>query len=72
MTTQTTVSMEKIEGNETITKFWKNENTRDYEVWRFYCILENPMLNKAAKVKENGFTLRSRRLEFRDCLSPAI
>jgi len=26
MTMQTTVSKEKLEGNETITKFWKNEN----------------------------------------------
>ena len=26
MTTHTAVSMEKLEGNETITKLWKNEN----------------------------------------------
>jgi len=26
MKTQTTVSMAKLEGNETITKFWKSEN----------------------------------------------
>jgi hypothetical protein len=44
----------------------------DHKVWRFYCILEKLMLNKAAKCKENDFTLRSRRFEFRDCLSQAI
>ena len=45
---------------------------RDYKIWRFYCTLEKSMLNETEKFKENGFTLRSGRFEFRDCRSHAI
>lgn len=75
MTTQTAVSMEKLEANETKINLWKKENIQEKKkLWSMAVLLYTGkiMLNEVAEFKENGFTLRSRRFDFRDLLSHAI